>query len=182
MSTNIAQALPEDKQAVLEIRSGQVKFDQKNHCGIFIDQVELDQGSTHVRAFKVITETNEKNALRKAIMIGNIDQPAHYWTLMSQDKPVLHAYADRIEYYPEDHIIKLIGQAHIEQGTNSFSATTITLNTETQKVQAKSQKDKRTLIIFHSEPHTPLFTKLDSPLQQTTVALKKPHSPSGTDS
>lgn len=160
----LASALPEDSRAILELRSGKVTFDQKKHYGVFSDHVELDQGSTHIRAFKVITETNDKNQLVKAIIMGQAKELAHYWSLMAENKPPVHAYADQIEYYPNEHLIKLIGHAHIEQGTNSFSAPKITYNIETQKVLTEAKKDQRTLIIFHPESDKSLFKNMNNAL------------------
>lgn len=174
----LAQALPEDSQASVEMRSGQVTLDQKNHSGVFSDKVELDQGSTHIRASKIITQTDDKNALQKAIIIGTNQHLAHYWSLMSPDKPELHAYAERIEYYPKDNLIRLIGQAHIEQGNNSFSAPQISFNTATQKVITEARPNERALIIFHPEksghssPFTPIGNAFQSSAALTTSTTK----------
>ncbi len=166
--SSVIYALPEDNLAVLEMSAGNAMFDQKKHCGVFTDEVALDQGSTHIRAQRINTETDEKNQLVKALIFGEKKALAHYWTTVSKEKPTFHAYAERIEYHPHDHVIKLIGQARIEQGENSFAAATIDYNTETQTVLTDNsqQKHERTLIIFHSE-------KRDSLLEKSNTAATK---------
>ncbi len=164
LSPTMTNALPSDSQAILEMRSGKVVFDQKNHYGVFSDHVELDQGSTHIRAFKVVTETNEKNQLIKAIVMGKEKELAHYWALIDENKSAIHAYADQIEYYPQTHLIKLLGHARIEQGTNSFSAPKITYNIETQKVLTEGVRNQRTVIVFHPESNQSLLKNMNMTL------------------
>ncbi|MDP3704547.1 MAG: lipopolysaccharide transport periplasmic protein LptA [Legionellaceae bacterium] len=144
-------ALPEDSQAVLEMHAGSADINQETHRGIFIGNVELDQGTTHIRAVKAITESNAKNQLTKAIIRGDTEHQAHYSVLVALDKPLLHAYADTIYYYPGKHTIKLIGHAHVEQGNNSFSAPIICYDTLHQHVTSEQKDNERTLIIFHPD-------------------------------
>jgi len=144
-------ALPEDNQAVLEMRAGSADINQETHQGEFLNHVELDQGTTHIRAAKAITESNAKNQLVKAVISGDTKQQAHYWVLVAVNKPMLHAYADTIYYYPEKHLIQLVGHAHVEQGTNSFSAPIINYDTLHQHVTSEQKNNERTVIIFHPE-------------------------------
>lgn len=150
-SSSSSFALPEDSQATLEMHAGSADINQETHRGVFKDQVELDQGTTHIRAVKAITESNTKNQLTKAVIIGDAEHQAHYWVLIALDKPLLHAYADTIYYYPDKHLIKLVGHAHVEQGNNSFSAPLICYDTLRQHVTSEPKDNERTLIIFHPE-------------------------------
>ncbi|WP_242602210.1 lipopolysaccharide transport periplasmic protein LptA [Legionella nagasakiensis] len=149
--TNVVFALPEDRQQVLQLQADSADLNQEKHRGIYIGHVELDQGSTHLRAAEAITEGNSDNKLIRAIAKGNQEEQAHYWTLTAEDKPPLHAYADKIYYYPESHLIELIGQARIEQGQNSFSAPKITYDTERQHVLTQRDKKARTVITIYPE-------------------------------
>ncbi len=151
---NVCFSLPEDKQAVIQFRADSADINQTTHHGIYTGNVQLDQGSTHIRAAEAITEGNQKNQLIKAIIKGNKDIPAHYWTLTANDKPPLHAYAETIHYYPEKQRIELIGNARVEQGTNSFSAPKITYDMVQQHVVSESNGKARTTIIIHPEKQT----------------------------
>lgn len=149
--TSSCFALPEDKNEVINVRANSADLNQEKHMGKYIGSVELDQGSTHVRAAEAITEGNEKNELIKAVAKGNEKEQAHYWALTAQDKPPMHAYADNIYYYPERHLIELVGNAKVEQGTDSFSAPKISYDTEHQHVITQSDGKNRTVIIIHPE-------------------------------
>lgn len=145
-------ALPNDRFQIMQLSANSAELIQEQHLGIYTGNVQMDQGSTHLRADQAMTKGNQENKLIEAIATGSQDEPAHYWTLTATDKPPLHAYANKICYYPEQHLIKLIGEAHIEQGNDSFSAPEIIYDTLHQHVLTKSRGQSRTTIIIHPEP------------------------------
>ena len=146
-------ALPEDQQQILELSANTADLNQETRHGEYIGAVELNQGTTHLRATKAITNTDAHNKLIVAIATGDSKNQVHYWTQTALDKPMMHAYADTINYYPERHLIELIGHARVEQGNNSFSAAKITYDTLKQHVLSEADTQNRTVIIFHPEPH-----------------------------
>jgi len=154
MLTTASFALPDDRNQIIELRAGSADINQQTHQGIYLHDVQLDQGSTHLRAHKAITTGNDKNQLILAVIKGNQKAQAHYWTVPSADKPAMHAYADTINYYPERHLIELIGNARVEQANNSFSAPEIRYDTQAQHVVSQASKNARTTIIFHPEKHS----------------------------
>jgi len=85
--TNLCCALPEDRLKVTQLQAGSADLNQQTHRGIYLDNVQLDQGSTHIRAARAMTEGNAKNQLIKAVISGNSANQAHYWTLTATDKP-----------------------------------------------------------------------------------------------
>lgn len=141
-------ALPTDKQQVMHVVSDTADLSQKDHKGTYIGNVEFIQGTTNLHAAKAITEGNAKNQLVFAIANGEKGKQAHYWTETGPGKPPLHAYADTIKYYPLKHLIELVGNARVEQGTNSFSGAKISYDTMNQHVVSTSDGKTRTTIIF----------------------------------
>jgi lipopolysaccharide export system protein LptA len=146
-------ALPDDKKQLLQLRANSADINQETHKGIYSDNVELDQGTTHLRAAKAMTEVNLKNKLTKAIAEGSSKKQAHFWTLIDEKKPEVHAYANTILYFPEKHLIQLIGNARVEQGNDSFSAPHIDYDTLHQHVVSFSKGRAQTVIIIHPENH-----------------------------
>ena len=142
-------ALPDDRLKVTQLQAGSADLNQQTHRGVYLGNVQLDQGTTHIRATRAITEGNAKNQLVKAVIKGNQTTQAHYWTLTAADKPPLHAYADTIYYYPERHIIELIGHAKVEQGDDSFAAPEISYDTLHQHIISNKDGKNRTMIIIH---------------------------------
>ena len=152
--THPGYALPNDRDQIIELHAGSADINQQTHTGIYLQDVQLDQGSTHIRAHKAITTGNEKNQLVLAVIKGNSDAQAHYWTIPAVNKLPMHAYADTIHYFPERHLIELIGNARVEQDHNSFSAPKITYDMLAQHVVSQASGHARTTIIFHPEKRT----------------------------
>lgn len=146
-----ALAMPDDHEQILQLSADSADLNQQTHRGEYIGAVELDQGTTHLRAARAITEGNERNKLMSATAIGNAKEQAHYWTQTAQDKPLLHAYANTIRYFPEKHLIELIGNARVVQGENSYTAPKISYDTLKQHVISGNDGKQRTTIIIHPE-------------------------------
>ena len=119
------------------------------YTGVFTGDVELDQGTTHVRAARAITYGDKNNQLTKAIIYGDKEKQAHFWATPETGKAPMHAYADIIYYYPDRHRIELIGHAKIGQGNDSFSAPSIFYDTLDKHIVSKSNDKQRTTIIIH---------------------------------
>lgn len=149
--TFAASALPTDKEQVMHVMADSADLNQLAHKGTYTGNVELIQGTTNLHASKAITEGDDKNQLVLAIANGVKGKQAHYWTTTDPRKPVLHAYADTIRYYPLRHLIELIGNAHVEQGSDSFSAAKISYDTIKQHVLSNGDKKQRIVIIYHPE-------------------------------
>ncbi|KTC88657.1 lipopolysaccharide transport periplasmic protein LptA [Fluoribacter dumoffii] len=151
MGISSVYALTEDKEKVMHVMADSADLNQQQHKGIYTGNVELVQGTTNLQAGKAVTIGNEKNQLIVAIASGTAGKQAHYWTITDPKKPPVHAYADTIRYYPLRHLIELIGNARVEQGTDSFSAAKISYDTVKQHVLSQGSKNKRITIIYHPE-------------------------------
>jgi lipopolysaccharide export system protein LptA len=150
----VALALPEDNQAIIYLRADSADINQAKHKGTFVGNVELDQGSTHLRSDKAFTLGDSNNKLIKAYAKGSPSTQAHYWSVVSDNKPEIHAWADTITYYPNKHLIELIGNAHVKQGENSFKAPKIIYDTEKQHVTTQKSEKMRTTITIYPEKKT----------------------------
>lgn len=146
-------ALPDDKTKTLQLRADTADINQTTRQGIYHNNVELDQGSTHLRAAHAMTVVNLQNQLIRATAEGDSAAQAHFWTLTDEKKPPLHAYANIIRYFPEKHRIQLEGKARVEQGIDSFSAPIIHYDTLHQHVISQSNHNDQTVIIIHPESH-----------------------------
>lgn len=148
--SGLVYALPDDRNQVAKVSANKASLDQQKHRGEYIGEVCFDQGTTHLRADKALTLGNKENHLSFAVAYGKQGQLAHYWERTSNDKPELHAFAEEIRYYPERHLIRLIGKARVLQGKDSFSAPNIDFDTEKQQVMALGNSKERIHIIMHT--------------------------------
>ncbi|MCL5272813.1 MAG: lipopolysaccharide transport periplasmic protein LptA [Gammaproteobacteria bacterium] len=147
----IGYALPTDKEQIMHVVSDSADLSQKDHKGVYSGNVEFIQGSTNLTAANAVTHGDNHNQLTLAIANGKKGEQAHYWTETGPDKPPFHAYADTIKYYPLKHLIELVGNARVEQGTNSLSAAKISYDTLEQHVITESKGKTRTTIIIYPE-------------------------------
>lgn len=151
--STVSFSLPTDQDQVVKVSAGSADINQQTHRGIYQNNVQLEQGTTHIESNQAITKSNDKNQLILAIIKGNKTKQAHYWVITELNKPPLHAYADTMKYYPQKNLVELIGNARVEQGSNIFSAAKISFNTQTHHVMSQSDGNQRTTIIFYPEKH-----------------------------
>ncbi len=149
--TSALLALPEDSKAPLFVRADSADLNQSQHRGSYHGHIALDQGTTHIRAATAYTEGNDRNQLVKALIEGNKTAQAHYWTVMSADKPPMHAYADKMYYYPLNDRIELVGHARVTQGQHQVTAAIIHYNIKTQHVISLPSSEEQTVITVHPE-------------------------------
>lgn len=144
-------ALPQDRDEIFYLSSDEADISQNKNKGLFKGHVKIDQGSSHLRSDEAETHGDEHNKLIKAIAKGNHQKKAHFWTLLTQNQPELHAWAEVIYYFPKKNRIELVGNAEIIQGENTFNAPKIIYDTEKQHILTERHENKRTTITFHPE-------------------------------
>ena len=144
-------ALPSDREQVAQLAANNAELNQQTHSSHYHGDVRFSQGTTQLQAAKVNTLGDEKNKITFAVAFGNQTAQAHYAEQIAENKPLLHAYADEIRYYPLTHIIELIGHAKVMQGDDSFSAPMIRYDTIKQHVISTNKGLERTVIILHPD-------------------------------
>jgi lipopolysaccharide export system protein LptA len=144
-------SLPSDETKLIELSADSADLNQKTHSGNYSGNVTYDQGTTHLRADRAVTNGNEKNKLIETIAMGSLTEQAHFWTQLSINKPIMHAYANTIKYYPDKHLIELIGNAKVTQGKNSFQASKISYDIVKQQVLSNGDEKKQISIVIHPE-------------------------------
>lgn len=153
-------ALETDKEEIIQLAADSVDIRQKLHKGFYEGHIEFDQGSTHLRSERAETLTNSNNKLIQVTTQG-VTKPAHFWTTPKPHQSQIHAYAKTMIYDVIHHQIKLVGQAKIIQGKNSFSAPIILFNVQTEQVITIPSQGQRTQIIFNPKdlPNDPTSGK-----------------------
>lgn len=151
LMSNLCFSMPDDHKKMAQLAANSADLNQQTHHGEYRGDVQFDQGTAHLRAAQATTESNEQNKLVFAVANGSKNEQAHFWIQTALDKPLLHAYADSIRYYPERHLIELIGNARIVQGNDSFTASKISYDTFYQHIISQGDNKKRSVITIHSD-------------------------------
>lgn len=146
---SIAYSLESDREQVIYLRADSANINNVTRKGIYKGHVELNQGTTHLRANVAKTLMDKKNQLVETIALGTKEKQAHYWTLSDPNKPELHAFANTIKFYPKKNKVILIGKARVIQGEDSYTAPQIEYDTITQHVVSTASKYGKTTILIH---------------------------------
>lgn len=153
---SLSVALQSDQSKKLYIRSKTANINRTTGVGIFIGDVVIDQGTTHVTGDKVITHNDKHHKLKEVIIIGLHGNFAHYKTLTELKKPPLYATARTIKYYPKSHYVILLKDGHIKQGTDSIDGQHLEYDIQKQVLNSTAitktnGKNSRTTIVIQPD-------------------------------
>jgi len=140
-------AMPEDNQKIIHITASSTEFNYKSGVDVYEGNVIIDQGTTHVKADKLVTTKDQNHHIISAIAYG-ITHLAEYSTIPKEGDVVLHAKAKRITYYPQTATIILENDVQVTQGKNSFQGPHIIYNMKEQTVSAPASKNGRATIVI----------------------------------
>ena len=90
-----------DSNKPLSITSESAAFNRSTGVGTYERNVEIDQGTTHVRGDVVKTIQEKDNKLKEIIINGSANKQAYYEALVEPNKPKLVATANQIRYFPK---------------------------------------------------------------------------------
>lgn len=144
------EALPNDHQAILHISADSSEYHYPARETCFIGHVSVDQGTTHMRAARLVTKKNSNNKIQYAFAYGN-KQPVHYWTQPQKDGQWLHAYAKMIQFYPLVAQIVLLGNVNITHHGHRFQGQAIVYNIKKQTITVPSIPTQRATFLIEAE-------------------------------
>jgi lipopolysaccharide export system protein LptA len=142
-------ALPTDKTQPVYFNADTVSYNHTTGVGIYTGHVKIIQGSTQIIANQVMTYSNQQNQVQKAVAIGT---PAQYQTQPKPNQALIHANASVIEYYPQQRVAILKGNASVIQNKNVLKSPWISYDMKLDKVKTGTKDTKqRTTIVFQPE-------------------------------
>jgi lipopolysaccharide export system protein LptA len=142
-----ANALSSDNFLPTKISADNAIYDHNLHVSIYRGDVTITQGTTSLQGDEVMIYNQSNNQkVQKLIAIGN---PAVYRTLPNHQTQYLYARAKRIEFYPLQHRILLIGDGEITDNKNSFAGARIEYLIDKQTISSAttSQQPETKIVI-----------------------------------
>lgn len=136
-----------ETQDPLHIVADSSFFDYKSGVNTYEGHVQVDQGTSHLLADRVITKNNAQHKIAEAVAYG-LRGLAEYSTTPKAGDDIFHAKAKVITYYPPKASIMLEGDVTVTQGENSFQGPVIIYNIKDQTVTAPSSKIGRATIVI----------------------------------
>lgn len=129
-----AIALPEDRQQPIRISADQALRDERQGFTEYTGNVRLQQGSLQIEAEK-ITVFHQQVAADRILAEGN---PARLQQQPQADKGIVHAAAQRIEYFKAEERVQMRRKARIEQEGSIVTGDSIDYYMAEQRVRADS--------------------------------------------
>lgn len=145
-----AFALPSDSTQTVHILSDAVTYNYKTGVDIYTGHVKVDQGTTHIRADKLITKKNTEHKISEAFAYG-ITSRAQFWTLPNKDEKEIHATAMTIKFYPLLSNATLEQEVQVIQGLNSFTGEIVQYDNAEQTITVPAQKNSHADIVYNPE-------------------------------
>lgn len=143
-------SLPADSKQKVHIVADTWTYNYKNGTSLFMGNVKVDQGSTHITADKLTTKSNTQHKLEEAIAYG-LQNLAHYWTLPKEKDAEIHAQAKVIKYYPITANITLQEAVVVTQGDNSFNGEVVYYNMNDQTITVPATKSGRAVLVYNPD-------------------------------
>lgn len=133
LSTQL-HALPDDEFQQIKIQADGFVQDEKQQLTTYQGNVIIEQGSLRIEANTIIIKNGKDQSVENMIAHG---KPARFQQQPSQDKGIVFAEANKIEYNTGGGKIELTGNARLNQDESKVSSEYIVYLTNEQVFKAK---------------------------------------------
>ncbi len=136
-ASSLPRIQPQDADEPIHIRADSAELDEAAGTVIYRGKVELQQGSMNLQADLLTILLVDEQVSR----IEARGERARYSQQVRDDGMTVVAQARTIIYLTQDELIELTGNAHMEQGPNSFSGGLIRYDMRAGRVLAEADSD-----------------------------------------
>ena len=118
-SVTQAHALSTDGDQPISIQANRAEHDDARRITIYRENVVIDQGSLHITGDTVTIHFDTRDEISKITAAG---APAHLRQLPDDATGPRKAWAKQMEYFPEQDLIMLSGDARYDKGGSRVQA------------------------------------------------------------
>ena len=134
--TQTGLALSTDREQPINIHADKLDIDDIKNISTYQGNVEMQQGSLHIKADTIVFHFSEQNDLQRLEIAGS---PATLNQLNDKNEPV-SGTARHIIYTDNLLLLKLNGAARFQNNADTIESEWITINTQTEALKAGSIK------------------------------------------
>ena len=134
-----ALALSTDKDQPIHIEADLLQVDESAQLSRYVGNVDMKQGSLKIRADQVVLHFDSDNNLQKMDITGNPAQLEQ----QSDNGDMISGSALNMTYYEKDSVLEMRNNAEFRNGTDLVESDHITVNTETNALQAGNANKKQ---------------------------------------
>ena len=132
-SGTCAHALSTDGDQPISILADRAEHDDATRVTIYRGNVVIDQGSLHITGDTVTINFDAHNEVTK---ISTLGEPAHFRQLPDGDTDYRKAWARQMEYFPEQDLIMLSGEALYEKDGSRVQAERLVYDSRNARFKA----------------------------------------------
>jgi lipopolysaccharide export system protein LptA len=143
-----AHALDTDRDRPLSIKATSVEANEKTGVAVYRGNVAIRQGSLQINADRVEIRTSAKRTQR----VTATGKPARLRLQPTPEEKEVVAFAERVVYDLDKHVIDLEGNVHIQQGGDEFRAPRAHYVLDENHLTADADDDARVSAILQPRP------------------------------
>ena len=128
-----AHALSTDSEQPISILADRAEHDDATRITIYRGNVVIDQGSLHITGDVVTVNFDAHDQVTKITTVG---EPAHFRQLPDGDTDHRKAWAQQMEYFPEQDLIMLSGEALYEKDGSRVQADRLVYDSRNSRFKA----------------------------------------------
>ena len=132
-SGTVAHALSTDSDQPISILADRAEHDDATRITIYRGNVVIDQGSLHITGDTVTINFDAHDEVTKITTVG---EPAHFRQLPDGDTSHRKAWAKQMEYFPEQDLIMLSGEALYEKDGSRVQADRLVYDSRNARFKA----------------------------------------------
>lgn len=129
----VAHALSTDSDQPISILADRAEHDDATRTTIYRGNVVIDQGSLHITGDTVTINFDAQDEVTKITTAG---EPAHFRQLPDGDTNHRKAWARQMEYFPEQDLIMLSGEALYERDGSRVQAERLVYDSRNARFKA----------------------------------------------
>ena len=132
-SVTPAHALSTDSDQPISILADAAEHDDATRMTIYRGNVVIDQGSLHITGDTVTVNFDAHDQVTKITSVG---KPSHFQQLPDGDTGHRKAWAKQMEYFPEQDLIMLFGEARYEKDGSRVQADRLVYDSRNARFKA----------------------------------------------
>lgn len=134
-----ALALSSDRDQPIHIEADLLQVDENAQLSRFLGNVDMKQGSLEIQADEIVLYFDGDNNLQKMEITGN---PARL-EQQSDNGNMISGSAQNMTYHEKDSLLEMRNNAEFRNGEDLVESDHITVNTETNALQAGNASEKQ---------------------------------------
>lgn len=139
LATPAALALSTDRDQPIHIEADLLEVDENARLSRYVGNVAMKQGSLEIQADQIVLHFDDSNNLQKMDITGNPAQLEQ----QSDNGNMISGSAQNMTYHEKDSLLEMRNNAEFRNGEDLVESDHITVNTETNALQAGNADEKQ---------------------------------------